>query len=73
MLYSGQQESNGVRPGGIENQMRRVAYLSVLLPLLTMSLCGQEKENQKPVVTNPIAKMMSMCRSTMRWKMRMEI
>ena len=35
--------------------MRRVAYLSVLLPLLTMSLWAQE-ENQKPVVTNPIAK-----------------
>ena len=55
LLYSGQQESNGVRPGGIENQMRRVAYLSVLLPLLAMSLWGQE-ENQEPVVTNPIAK-----------------
>ena len=35
--------------------MRRVAYLSVLLPLLTMSLWAQE-ENQEPVVTNPIAK-----------------
>ena len=35
--------------------MRRVAYLSVLLPLLTMSLWAEE-ENQEPVVTNPIAK-----------------
>ena len=46
---------NGVRPGGMEKQMRRVAYLSVLLPLLTMSLWAEE-ENQEPVVTNPIAK-----------------
>ena len=35
--------------------MRRVAYLSVLLLLLTMSLWAEE-ENQEPVVTNPIAK-----------------
>jgi len=39
----------------MEKQMRRVGYLSVLLALLTMSLWGQE-ENQEPVVTNPIAK-----------------
>ena len=44
-----------MRPGGMEKQMRRVAYLSVLLPLLTMSLWAEE-ENQEPVVTNPIAK-----------------
>ncbi len=44
-----------MRPGGMEKQMRRVAYLSVLLPLLAMSLWAQE-ENQEPVVTNPIAK-----------------
>ena len=66
LLYSGQQESNRVRTGGIENQMRRVVHLSVLLPLLTISLWGAEKENQKPVVTNPMGKMMSMCRPTMR-------
>ena len=44
-----------MRPGGMEKQMRRVAYLSVLLPLLAISLWAQE-ENQEPVVTNPIAK-----------------
>ena len=55
LLYWVQQESNGVRPGGMEKQMRRVAYLSVLLLLLTMSLWAQE-ENQEPVVTNARAK-----------------
>jgi hypothetical protein len=39
----------------MEEQMRRVGYLSVLLALLPMSLWGQE-ENREPVVTNPIAK-----------------
>ena len=39
----------------MEKQMRRVAYLSVLLLLLTMSLWAQE-ENQEPVVTNARAK-----------------
>ena len=33
-----------------------MAYLSVLLSLLTMSLWGQEQENQKPVSLNLIAK-----------------
>ena len=54
-IYWVQQESNGVRAGGMEEQMRRVAYLSVLLPLLTMSLWAEE-ENQEPVVTNARAK-----------------
>jgi len=39
----------------MEEQMRRVGYLSVLLALLPMSLWGQE-ENREPVVTKPIAK-----------------
>jgi hypothetical protein len=39
----------------MEEQMRRVGYLSVLLALLPMSLWGKE-ENREPVVTNPIAK-----------------
>ena len=56
LLYSGQQMFNGVQLNGMEKQMRRVAYLSVLLPLLTMSLWTQEEENQEPVVSNPIAK-----------------
>ena len=55
LLYSGQQEFNGVQPGRMDKQMRRMAYLSVLLLFLTMSLWGQE-ENQEPVVTSPIAK-----------------
>jgi len=63
LLYSGQQMFNGVLLNGMEKQMRRVAYLSVLLPLLTMSLWTQEEENQEPVVSNPIVNswIMSMC------------
>ena len=41
----------------MENPMRRVSYLSVLLPLLAMSLWAQEEKNQKPVVFNPAANM----------------
>ena len=44
-----------MQPGRMDKQMRRMAYLSVLLLFLTMSLWGQE-ENQEPVVTNAIAK-----------------
>ena len=46
LLYSGQQESNRVRTGGIENQMRRVVHLSVLLPLLTISLWGRRRRTR---------------------------
>jgi len=32
--------------------MRKVVYLSVLLPLLTISLWAQEQKNRVPLVTN---------------------
>ena len=47
-----------MRLDGMEKQMRRLADLSVLLLLLTMSLWGQE-ENQELVATNPIAKQLN--------------